>query len=86
MRLTCFTDFGLRACMRMAAEPKHTFSIAELAALATAGIVKARRGKSGGVRGLNRILSAARGQFIARLDRFTLLADCAWPAFSLAKS
>ena len=65
MRLTSFTDFGLRALMRMASAPGRAFSTAELAeefalsrhhltkimaALAQAGIVTTRRGGGGGAR------------------------------------
>ena len=63
MRLTSFTDFGLRALMRMASAPDRGFSTAELAsefalsrhhltkimaALEQAGIVATRRGGGGG--------------------------------------
>ena len=63
MRLTSFTDFGLRALMRMASAPERAFSTADLAeefslsrhhltkimaALAAAGIVTTRRGAGGG--------------------------------------
>ena len=63
MRLTSFTDFGLRALMRMASQPDRAFSTADLAdefglsrhhltkimaALAQAGIVTTRRGAGGG--------------------------------------
>lgn len=63
MRLTSFTDFGLRALMRMASDPGRAYSTAELAdefglsrnhltkivaALAQAGIVTTRRGSGGG--------------------------------------
>lgn len=63
MRLTSFTDFGLRALMRMASAPERAFSTADLAdefglsrnhltkimaALAQAGIVTTRRGGGGG--------------------------------------
>ena len=63
MRLTSFTDFGMRALMRMASEPDRTYSTAELAdefglsrnhltkiiaTLARAGIVTTRRGGGGG--------------------------------------
>ena len=63
MQLTSFTDFGLRALMRLASEPQRTFSTTELAdefalsrnhltkvmaALAQAGIVITRRGSGGG--------------------------------------
>jgi Rrf2 family nitric oxide-sensitive transcriptional repressor len=63
MRLTSFTDFGLRALMRMASDPGRAFSTAELAdefklsrnhltkimtALARAGFIATRRGGGGG--------------------------------------
>lgn len=63
MRLTKFTDFGLRALMRMASLPDRAFSIAKLsqefalsrhhltkiiAALSQAGIVVTQRGGGGG--------------------------------------
>ena len=63
MRLTSFTDYGLRMLMRMASAPKRAFSTAELAAefqlsrnhlakimqrLARAGLIETRRG--GGAR------------------------------------
>ena len=63
MRLTSFTDYGLRMLMRMAGAPERGFSTAELAAefglsrhhltkimqrLAGAGIVATRRGGGGG--------------------------------------
>lgn len=63
MRLTSFTDYGLRALMRMAAEPDRAVSTTELAEefalsrnhltkiiqrLARGGIVTTRRGGGGG--------------------------------------
>lgn len=63
MRLTSFTDYGLRMLMRMAAAPGRAFSTAELAGefglsrhhlakimqrLAQGGIVETRRGGGGG--------------------------------------
>lgn len=63
MRLTTFTDYGLRMLMRMASAPDRAFSTAELAAefalsrnhlakiiqkLASAGFVVTRRGGGGG--------------------------------------
>lgn len=65
MRLTSFTDFGLRALMRLASDPDGALSTAELAeefalsrnhltkimaALAQAGIVTTRRGSGGGAK------------------------------------
>lgn len=63
MRLTTFTDYGLRMLMRMASAPDRAFSTAELALefglsrnhlakimqrLAHAGYVETRRGSGGG--------------------------------------
>lgn len=63
MRLTSFTDYGLRMLMRMASAPDQAFSTADLAAefglsrnhltkimqrLARGGIVETRRGSGGG--------------------------------------
>lgn len=63
MRLTSFTDYGLRMLMRMASAPGRVFSTAELAQefglsrnhlakiiqrLAQAGLVQTRRGGGGG--------------------------------------
>ncbi|MEZ5812806.1 MAG: Rrf2 family transcriptional regulator [Rhizobiaceae bacterium] len=63
MRLTSFTDYGLRMLMRMASAPRQAFSTADLAEefklsrnhltkimqqLARGGIVETRRGGSGG--------------------------------------
>ncbi|MCZ0812499.1 MAG: Rrf2 family transcriptional regulator [Pseudomonadota bacterium] len=63
MRLTSFTDFGLRMLMRMASAPEQAFSTADLARefglsrhhlskimqqMARAGLVETRRGGGGG--------------------------------------
>jgi Rrf2 family nitric oxide-sensitive transcriptional repressor len=63
MRLTSFTDFGLRMLMRMASAPERAFSSAELAtefdlsrhhlakimqSLSQAGLIDTRRGGGGG--------------------------------------
>ncbi len=63
MRLTAFTDYGLRMLMRMASTPERAFSTTELASefglsrhhlikimqrLAQGGIVATRRGSGGG--------------------------------------
>lgn len=65
MRLTSFTDYGLRTLMRLAAEPDRSFTTEELAdllavshhhlakvvrRLVEAGYVTSRRGSQGGVR------------------------------------
>ena len=63
MRLTSFTDFGLRMLMRMAGDPSRAFSSADLAGdlglsrnhlakiiqhLARSGLIETRRGGGGG--------------------------------------
>lgn len=63
MRLTSFTDYGMRMLMRMAGDPARAFSTAELAdelglsrnhlakimqRLAHAGVIETRRGGGGG--------------------------------------
>ena len=63
MRLTSFTDYGLRMLMRMASEPERAFTTAEFAAefglsrnhlakimqrLSQGGLVETRRGGRGG--------------------------------------
>lgn len=65
MRLTSFTDFGLRALMRLAAQPERALSVAALARelaisahhltkvvrlLAAGGLVTTQRGAGGGFR------------------------------------
>ena len=65
MRLTSFTDFGLRALMRLAGDPERLFTAEEIATefdisrnhlvkliqdLAAAGYVKTQRGAGGGFR------------------------------------
>ncbi|MCB1368992.1 MAG: Rrf2 family transcriptional regulator [Rhodobacteraceae bacterium] len=65
MRLTAFTDYGLRMLMRMASAPDQAFSTADLAdefalsrhhlskimqRLARAGIIETKRGGGGGAR------------------------------------
>lgn len=94
MRLTRFTDLGLRACMRMAGAPDRAFSTAELAeeldvsrhhltkavaALAAAGIVETRRGTGGGAV-LAQPASALRvGDVVAVLEEGSALVECFQP-------
>ncbi len=91
MRLTSFTDFGLRALMRMASAPDRAFSTAELAeefslsrnhltkimaALAQGGIVVTRRGGGGGAT-LARPPSEIRlGDVVRLLQTGQPLVDC----------
>lgn len=91
MRLTSFTDFGLRALMRMAGTPERAFSIQELAGelqisrhhlakviatLATSGFVTTRRGGGGGTQ-LARAASQIRlGEVVAALEGGHVLVEC----------
>jgi Rrf2 family nitric oxide-sensitive transcriptional repressor len=94
MRLTSFTDYGLRALMRMASEPGRAFSTAELACefglsrhhlakimqrLAAGGIVTTRRGGGGGA-----VLARAPGEIrlgalVRLLEEGQVLVECLAP-------
>lgn len=91
MRLTTFTDFGLRALMRMASNPDRAWSTAEIAGefgisrhhltkvmatLANAGIVETRRGSGGGAV-LARPAKAIRlGEIVRLLEQNQALVEC----------
>ena len=94
MRLTSFTDFGLRALMRMASNPDRSFTTTELAAefglsrnhlckivaaLAHAGIVKTRRGGSGGAVLARRADQISLGEIVRVLEEGQALVDCFTP-------
>lgn len=91
MRLTSFTDFGLRALMRMAAEPDRAHSTAEIAeefgisrnhltktiaALAAAGIVETRRGTGGGATLARPAGNLRLGDVVEVLERGSALVEC----------
>lgn len=91
MRLTSFTDFGLRALMRMAAEPDRAYSTAEIAAefgisrnhltkaisaLAAAGIVETRRGTGGGALLAKSADRLRLGDIVEVLERKSALVEC----------
>jgi len=91
LRLTAFTDYGLRVLMRMAGAPHRPFTTAELAdefrvsrnhlakvisALAGAGYLATRRGGGGGA-SLARPASDIRlGDVVARLEADQALVEC----------
>jgi len=91
LRLTSFTDYGLRVLMRMAGEPERPFTAAELAdefrvsrnhlakvisALASSGYLETRRGGGGGAV-LARPASDIRlGDVVARLEADQALVEC----------
>lgn len=94
MRLTSFTDYGLRMLMRMASTPERAFSTAELAEefalsrnhlakimqrLASAGLIETRRGGGGGAT-LSRPARKIRlGSVIELLEEGHHLVECFGP-------
>jgi Rrf2 family transcriptional regulator, nitric oxide-sensitive transcriptional repressor len=91
MRLTAFTDFGLRALMRLAREPDRSFSTGEIAAefgisrnhltkvigdLAAAGFVSTQRGAGGGFRLARPAESIRLGEVIRALEVRHALVEC----------
>lgn len=91
MRLTSFTDYGLRMLMRMASAPSRSFSTAELAdefglsrnhlakimqRLARAGLITTRRGGGGGA-SLSRPATEIRlGAVVRMLETGQPLVEC----------
>jgi Rrf2 family nitric oxide-sensitive transcriptional repressor len=91
MRLTSFTDFGLRALMRLAGEPARDFTVGGLAAelgisrhhltkvvqaLAASGLVATRRGAGGGVRLARPAWAITLGEVVRRLEAEAPLVEC----------
>lgn len=94
MRLTHFTDFGLRMLMRMAGSPERAFSTAELAdelglsrhhltkimqRLAKAGIVETRRGRGGGAVLARSPREISVGSIVRLLEEGQPLVECFAP-------
>ena len=94
MRLTSFTDYGLRALMRLASEPGRGFSTAELAEefrisrhhlskivqrLARAGIVATRRGGGGGMALARPAEDIRLGEIVRLLEGGQELVECFGP-------
>ncbi|AZQ68659.1 Rrf2 family transcriptional regulator [Silicimonas algicola] len=91
MRLTSFTDYGLRALMRMASEPNRAFSTAEIAdefdvsrhhlnkimqRLARRGIVATRRGAGGGAMLARPAAEIGLGDLVRLLEQDQALVEC----------
>lgn len=91
MQLTSFTDFGLRALMRMASAPERAFSAAEIAAefnisrnhlakaiaaLARGGIITTRRGGGGGARLARPAAEIRLGEVVRLLSSDQALVEC----------
>jgi len=91
MRLTSFTDYGLRMLMRMAGAPERAFSTADLAAefglsrnhlakimqrMAQAGLVATRRGGGGGAVLARRPEDIRLGAVVRLLEEGQPLVEC----------
>lgn len=91
MRLTSFTDYGLRMLMRMAGEPDRAFSTAELARdfglsrhhlakimqhLARAGLIGTRRGGGGGAMLARPAAEIRLGSVVRALEEGQPLVEC----------
>jgi len=91
MRLTFFTDYGLRMLMRMAGEPHRAFSTADLAAdlglsrnhlakimqrLAGAGLIETRRGSGGGALLAHPPQEILLGEIVRLLEHGQPLVEC----------
>jgi len=91
MRLTAFTDFALRALMRLAGEPDRSFSTSEIATefgisrhhlikvvrdLANSGFVSTQRGVGGGFRLARSPQSITLGEVVRALEQRHALVEC----------
>lgn len=91
MRLTTFTDFGLRALMRLAGDPERLFTSEEIATefaisrnhlvkviqdLANAGFVETRRGSGGGFRLAVPAKNIRIGEVVRTLESRQALVEC----------
>lgn len=91
MRLTSFTDYGLRALMRMASAPGRGFSTAEFAdefgisrqhlikivqRLVRGGVVATRRGGGGGARLVRPPQEISLGDVVRLLEEGQALVEC----------
>ena len=91
MRLTAFTDFALRALMRLAGEPDRSFSTSEIATefgisrhhlikvvrdLANGGFVSTQRGVGGGFRLARPPQSVTLGEVVRALELRHALVEC----------
>lgn len=94
MRLTSFTDFGLRMLMRMAGDPARAFSTSELAKdlglsrnhlakimqhLSRAGLIDTRRGGGGGAVLARPAAEIRLGDIVRVLEEGQPLVDCFGP-------
>ncbi len=98
MRLTSFTDFGLRALMRLAGDPERLFTTEEMARefgvsrnhltkvireLASAGILATQRGAGGGFRLARRAENITLGEIVRLLEARSPMVECFRPGGGL---
>ena len=91
MRLTAFTDFGLRALMRLAGDPERSFTTDEIArdfaisrhhltkvvkALAAGGFIITRRGGGGGMRLARPAGEISLGAVVRALESGQAMVEC----------
>jgi len=91
MRLTTFTDFALRALMRLAGEPQRVFATNEIAAefgisrhhlakvvrdLADCGFIATQRGAGGGLSLARPPQSITLGEVVRALEAGSALVEC----------
>ncbi|MBI5909425.1 MAG: Rrf2 family transcriptional regulator [Betaproteobacteria bacterium] len=91
MRLTTFTDFALRALMRLAGEPSRCFATGEIAAefgisrnhlakvvrdLADGGFIATQRGAGGGFSLARPAQSITLGEVVRALEKRQELVEC----------
>ena len=91
MRLTAFTDLGLRAMMRLAGDPGRSFTTGEIANefaisrhhltkivrdLARAGYIATRRGVAGGFRLARPADAITLGEIVRTLEAGEALVEC----------
>jgi Rrf2 family nitric oxide-sensitive transcriptional repressor len=91
MRLTSFTDFALRALMRLAGEPTRSFATSEIAAefgisrnhlakvvrdLADGGFIATQRGVGGGFSLARTPASITLGEVVRALEGGSALVEC----------
>ena len=91
MKLSSFTDFGLRTLMRLAGNPERAFSTRELAdelsvslhhltkvvaRLSSAGYVNSRRGNQGGIWLARDPAQIGLGDVVTELEGETAIVEC----------
>ena len=91
MRLTAFTDYGLRTLMRLASTPERTFTTDEMASefaisrnhltkivqdLARAGYIKTQRGAGGGFKLAVAAETLTLGTIVRLLEQRYALVEC----------